>query len=91
MEILFWGLTISVFGKALLAIGVLRAHGELVHERKIDNVVIRSFRIERWLTIVGLALIVLGYTLEIVFYGFTPFMECGFEECSASALSAFSR
>ena len=89
MSVLFWGLTISVIGKVLLVVGVLKAHGQISHEHRIDKKVLKSFKTERWLTITGLLLIVIGYTLEIIFYGFTPIMDCGFEECSAAALSSF--
>ena len=88
MNFLFWGLTISVVGKLFLAIGVLKAHSEIAHEHRIDAKVLRTFRTERWLTIIGIALIVLGYGLEIYFYGFTPFLTCSGEECMASINAA---
>lgn len=91
MSMLFWGLTISVIGKAMLAAGVLWAHSELAHEGRVDQQVLKSFRLERVLTLAGLALIVGGYALEIIFYGFTPFMACGFEECGAVIQQAVSR
>lgn len=91
MNILFWGLTISVVGKVLLAIGVLKAHTQLAIEHRIDNIVIRTFRFERWITLLGLFLIVLGYTLEVYFYGFTSFLTCSGEECSAMINAAFSQ
>ncbi len=91
MNLLFWGLTISVVGKALLALGVLLAHSEIAHEHRIDARVLRSFKTERWITILGLLMIVAGYGMELVFYGFTPFMECGFQDCAALLPNAFSR
>ncbi|REK52768.1 MAG: hypothetical protein DWQ49_12685 [Bacteroidetes bacterium] len=84
MNVLFWGLTVSVAGKVFLAVGVLWAHRELAHEHKIDARVIRSFRLERWLTITGLALIVIGYAMEIYFYGFTTMLTCDGDECAAA-------
>lgn len=84
MNLLFWGLTISVIGKIMLAAGVLIAHAELEHERKIDQAVIKSFRIERILTYTGIALIIFGYGLEIYFYGFTNLLTCVGSECAAS-------
>lgn len=91
MNLLFWGLTVGVIGKILLATGVLIAHSEIVHERQIDQQVIRSFHIERWMTITGLLLIVLGYGLEIYFYGFTiDFLTCIGSECTAALGEALS-
>lgn len=85
MNLLFWGLTISVIGKVLLAVGILKAHGEISHEHRIDEKVLQTFKVERWLTIIGLFLIVAGYAMEIYFYGFTPLLTCFGEECSAAA------
>ncbi len=86
MNILFWGLTVSMIGKVLLAIGVLKAHGEIAHEHRIDDKVLRTFKTERWLTILGLVLILLGYTLEIYFYkAETPLLTCEGSECEQAA------
>ena len=84
MNLLFWGLTISVVGKVFLAIGVLRFHSEIVHEHRIDAKVIRTFHTERWLTILGVMLIVVGYAMEIYFYGLTPMLTCIGDECAAA-------
>lgn len=91
MNILFWGLTIGVIGKVLLATGVLIAHGSLAKEKKIDQVVLRGFRIEHTITIIGLILIVMGYFMEIYFYGYTPFLTCSGTECSAAVSNAFTK
>ncbi|MEK7462520.1 MAG: hypothetical protein AAB618_03000 [Patescibacteria group bacterium] len=89
MNILFWGLTIGTAGKVLLGIGVIIAHSSLVKERKIDLVVLRGYRIEHTITVIGLLLIVLGYFMEVYFYGFTPFLTCSGAECSAAIINAF--
>jgi hypothetical protein len=85
MNILFWGLTIGVIGKVLLATGVILAHSSIVSEKKIDTKVLRYFHIERELTLLGLVLIIVGYFMEIYFYGFTPLLTCTLEECSNAA------
>ena len=89
MNILFWGLTIGTIGKVLLGVGVIIAHSSLVKERKIDLAVLRGYRIEHTITVIGLLLIVLGYLMEVYFYGYTPFLTCVGEECSAAVLNAF--
>ncbi len=89
MNILFWGLTIGTAGKVLLAVGVIIAHSGIVKERKIDSEVLRGFKIEHTITILGLIMIVLGYFMEIYFYGFTPFLTCSGAECSAAIIHAF--
>lgn len=85
MNLLFWGLTIGVIGKVLLGIGVILAHTSLAHEKKIDSFVLKSFRLEHEMTIVGIILILIGYFMEIYFYGFTPLLTCTLEECGQAA------
>lgn len=84
MNLLFWGLTIGLIGKILLVIGVLLAHTQIAHEQKIDNLVLLTFRKERLLTILGLIFIVVGYLMEIYFYGFAEMLTCSGLECSAN-------
>ncbi len=89
MNILFWGLTIGAIGKVLLGVGVIIAHSSLVKERRIDMAVIKGYRIEHALTVIGLIMIVTGYFMEIYFYGFTPFLTCSGNECSAAIINSF--
>lgn len=92
MNLLFWGLTVSVIGKVMLAVGVLWAHSELAHEHRIDLRVLKSFRVERWITITGLLLIVLGYFMEIYFYNFaTSMLTCFGEACALEAATYLSQ
>ncbi len=81
MIILFWALTVGVIGKVLLAIGVLMAHTAIAHEHKIDAKVIKTFRTEHTITIIGISLIIIGYFMELYFYGLTPFATCSIELC----------
>ena len=86
MNLLFWGLTISMVGKIMLATGVLVAHSELAHEKRIDKVVLASFKFERVLTLAGIILILAGYMMEIRFYGFdTSLLTCFGSECASAA------
>lgn len=91
MNLLFWGLTIGVIGKVMLAVGVLIAHSELAHERRIDKKVLKSFRLEHTLTVTGLILIVFGYTLEIYFYDFFSLLTCTDAECALKAAAVLSQ
>ena len=84
MNLLFWGLTISVIGKVLLVIGILKAHGKIVQEQKIDLQVLHTFHTEKMLTILGLIFILIGYALEIYFYGLTQLLTCVGIECSGA-------
>lgn len=84
MNLLFWGMTISVVGKVLLAVGILGTHKVMAKERSIDDVVIRSFHKERFITLLGVGLILFGYFLEIAFFGgFGDILTCNGAECAA--------
>lgn len=73
MTILFWALTLGVFGKVLVAIGILKVHYVMAMEKSIDEIVIRSFVLEKILTVLGIGFIVAGYGLELYFYQLWPF------------------
>ncbi len=93
MNLLFWGLTVSMLGKVLLAIGVLMAHSQIAHEHRIDAKVLRTFRTEMWITLAGLVLIIAGYFMEIYFYHYeTPLFTCSTQqECLESAAVILSQ
>lgn len=90
MNILFWGITLGTFGKVLAIVGVLFAHMKLAEERKVDRAVVHSLHTEKILTIVGLVLIVVGYGMEVYFYGFTTtFLTCQGVQCTGAVSNAF--
>ncbi len=91
MNLLFWALTVGVIGKVMLAIGVLIAHSELAHEKVVDQEVLRSFRLERTLTVTGILLIVAGYSMEIYFYDFVSMLTCHGTDCALSAAAFLSQ
>lgn len=91
MNLLFWALTIGVIGKVLLAVGVLIAHNEIAHERKIDQLVLKSFRIEHSLTVAGIILIIAGYGMEVYFYDFVSMLSCHGPDCAQSAALLLSQ
>jgi len=92
MNLLFIGMTMSVIGKGMLALGVVWVHVTMANERRIDDQVIRSFRTELFVTLLGFALIVGGYLLEIhALGGFGSFATCTEGECMAAAYNAFSQ
>jgi len=91
MTLLFWGLTIGVVGKIMVALGVLLSHTTLAHEHVVDAKVLSSFRKEHTITVIGITLIVLGYFIEVYFYGFTPFKGCDLHTCGAALQAAFSQ
>lgn len=89
MNLLFWALTVGVVGKVLLAAGVLLAHTTLAEEHWVDAKVIKTFRLEHTITIIGITLIIVGYFMEVYFYGYTPFKDCDIENCGAALNAAF--
>jgi hypothetical protein len=91
MSLLFWGLTFGVVGKCLLAVGILRVHMVMARERVIGDDVIHSFHNEKIVTLIGIALIVLGYLLELSFYHDVHLITCSGPSCMAGALGAIAR
>ena len=77
MSLLFWGLTLGVTGKVLLGVTVMLVHWKIVKEHKIDTLVLREMRREWSFAFVAIILILIGYALELMFYGFIPFYEAG--------------
>ena len=92
MNLLFVGMTLSVIGKGMLALGVVWVHVAMANERSIDDLVVRSFRTELIVTILGFALIVSGYIIEVMaFGGFSTFASCVGAECTATLLNSLSQ
>lgn len=84
-------MTMSVIGKGLLALGIIWVHITMATERSIDAKVVRSFRIELYITILGFVLILIGYFCEIyAFGGFSTFLNCEGAECAAALSAALS-
>jgi hypothetical protein len=90
MNILFVGLTLSVIGKVMVVLAVLHMHSWLIREHKIDRKVVLSYQQERYLTFLGMILIVMGYCLQIYFYGLTPLLSCEHDECAAALIQSVS-
>ena len=70
MDLLFLGMTASLIGKILLGIAVINVHGHIAKEHKIDIEVVTAMRREQYFVLVGLLLIVAGYILEIIHFGY---------------------
>lgn len=90
MNLLLWGITLGTIGKLVLGIAVLRVHVYILREHKIDDVVLRALKREQYVTLIGLAFIVIGFALEILFYnGSTEFLACLGAECAGLVQAAF--
>lgn len=75
MLVLYIGLTVGTLGKIVLGVAVLRVHEYILKEHKIDGVVFSAIKRERYITAAAVALIVIGYALEMYFYGTTSVVE----------------
>ena len=67
---LYWGLTLGTIGKLVLGIAVLRVHSYILREHRIDKVVLNAIRRERYITALAIALMIIGYLLEMRAYSF---------------------
>lgn len=72
MELLYIGLTLGTLGKIILGVAVIRTHSRIGEEHKIDGVVLRAIIKEKYITAGAIALIAVGYFLEMWFYAQTP-------------------
>jgi len=70
MDLLFWGITLGVIGKIVLGVTVIRVHSKIVAEHKVDKAVFTEMRKEKNLAILGIIFMVVGYILEVMFYGY---------------------
>lgn len=76
----------------MLALGVVWVHVAMANERRIDDLVVRSFRTELIITIIGFTLIVTGYIIEVsAFGGFSNFANCVGPECTAALLNSLNQ
>lgn len=67
MDIDFLGFSLQVLGEILIAIAVLRMHGKLSEEHRIDKKVISTIHQEKRITYLAILLILVGYVLQIPF------------------------
>lgn len=90
MNLLLWGLTLGTIGKLILGVAVMRVHMRILEEHQIDMIVLKAIKREHLVTFVGIAFILLGYILEVVFYGgYTEFFECVGSTCTGIINAAF--
>ena len=62
------GLSLSTVGKVLLGIAVIRVHGHVIREHKIDMDVLSAMRRERHIGLFAILLILTGFVIEVLFY-----------------------
>ena len=63
MELL--GFSLDVLGKIMVAFTAIMVHHRFRKEHKVDEKVFRSMRREQVVAVVGIALIVAGYLLQL--------------------------
>lgn len=65
MNVEFLGFTLDVIGKILVAYTAIMVHYRFWKEHKVDEAVFTAMKRERIIAIVGIALIIAGYFLQI--------------------------
>ena len=70
MDYLFIGLTFGVVGKVMLGLTVMMVHWRIVKEHRIDKLVLREMYKGRTVALAAIALITLGYILEMTHFGY---------------------
>tara|TARA_B100000508_G_scaffold60333_1_gene47139 strand:- start:178877 stop:179110 length:234 start_codon:yes stop_codon:yes gene_type:complete len=72
-NLIFWGMTLTVAGKVMVILAALALHGKISKDHKISDAVVTEYHKERNFVLLGLALIVIGYVLEVVGLELLPF------------------
>lgn len=68
MNLFALGLVLDTIGKIFIGLAVLMVHRRVFRERGIDKDVLRVIRKEWVLTTSGILLIIVGATLQLIFY-----------------------
>jgi len=58
--------TLDLIGKILIGVAVVRVHGKVRHEKKIDSKVLKSIKRERWWTYAGIVFLIVGWALHVL-------------------------
>ena len=61
----FLGMTLDVVGKVMVAVMAIRVHWRFRKEHMVDEAVFLSMRREQKMGMVGIALIIVGWLLEV--------------------------
>lgn len=66
MNINALGVLVQAFGEVMVAFTVIMVHQRVMHEHKIDQSVFAAMRRERSVGMAGIALIVVGAIIQVV-------------------------
>jgi len=58
--------TLDLAGKILLGLAVFLVHHKLVREKKVDGIVINEVKHEKYMSIAGIFLMILGYIFHFI-------------------------
>jgi len=64
------GITLGIIGKILLGLTVMLVHHRVVLEHRIDNAVIREMKRERWLALIAMIMMLVGFLFELKALGY---------------------
>jgi len=65
MSIEFLGFTIDLIGKVMVGFTAIMVHHRVWKEHRIDEAVFKEMRREQFIGLIGVALIIAGYVLQI--------------------------
>lgn len=65
LDISFIGTTLHLIGEVMIAYTVLQVHFRMWQEHKIDAVVFKAMKRERFVGVMGISLIIMGYLLQL--------------------------
>ncbi len=59
------GSTLDVIGKVLLGVTVINVHTRVMEEHKIDQAVFKAMKREKFIGIISITLIIVGFILQL--------------------------
>jgi hypothetical protein len=65
MDLLFMGHTVEFIGKLMIGFTAVAVHYRFWKEHKIDEQVFREMRRERFVGVIGIVLMIVGYFLQL--------------------------
>ena len=66
LSLVQWAFTLDLIGKILIGVAVVRMHGKLRREGRIDKVVLRSIKREKRWTYLGILFLIVGWLMHLV-------------------------
>lgn len=66
MDLLIVGIVLEFVGSLFIAFTALMVNHRILHEHKVDEVVLTTMRMEQYVGFFGVILLIIGFVLQVV-------------------------